>query len=1004
LSDDIRGGSAWSHLWETFHAVRAVEPSARAALLDQLCAGDLRLKTELEQLLEADQVPASPMDRSPLVAVGSDEEPHVMTVLPGTVLCGRFEIVRLIGQGGMGSVYEALDRSLGGRVALKTLLPRLAGDDRALKRFYREIDLARQVTHPNVCRLFDLFEHRESGHEIVFVTMELLRGETLAERLRRERLSAAEALDVARQIAAALGAAHACGIVHRDLKPANVILTPENGASRAVVTDFGLALRPDATAMSAARVTRSGQLFGTPAYMAPEQLLDGPISPATDLYAFGVLLYEMITGSVPFESDSPFSAAIKRLHGSVPSPREITPGIDEAWERTIVTCLEHDSRDRFQSAAEIIASLSGDRSVSRATLRRGKRVTIWLAACGAAALIAAGAWWITRDSSSANAVALRLDADDWLMIGALENGTREPVFEGSIEYLTERELAQSGVINVASRERIADVLRLMKRGPQTTIDRELAREIALRDGSIHALLIPRIERLGATYVVGLDLIDIRTGNRVATFTSKAKTHDEVMEALSTSARKVRTALGARPRAERDGGPLESVTTPSLRALQLFSEADRIIVFDDNAAAEKLLRAAIEEDPDFASAYMHLAFAMRNQRKAGTEYLAHAGRAASLSGSVSERERLFIIGSDALLREKLAEAISHYQKLVERYPDHFWGTSNLGSILKFRLGRPRDAAPYRIRLAELRPNEFASNFAAAESLYAWSDKPGEARHYFERATELISPIDEEKMTEAVTWSRLHRAHMAWLAGDVKTTLEELELWTARARAMRGLHADMLLEHIALFELALGRLGRAEAIAAMAGEPVSQARISAHLAFWRGDCRKVREGFVVLLKEPKARPPNFDLFRMAQCGMTEPVERLVSPRPDSPDRKILLGIAALHAGRGREATALIDDGLRSYSDVGGRSVSHYLAATEALARLYEEAREPDRSIAVIETASRHRAATFFSGKAEWLAMRRRLARLYRAGGREADAAVIDAEITKLTLPPPVTSPSF
>jgi serine/threonine protein kinase len=392
LSADLHDGSRWNRVWATFHAAREAKPSARAALLDELCGTDAELRAEVEQLLGAGQVPSTPLDRKPIVLIDSEQEQTPPTLQAGMLLCGRFEIVGLIGQGGMGSVYEALDRSLGARVALKTVLPRASTDAHARRRFYREIDLARQVTHPNVCRIFDLFEHRdESGEEIAFVTMEFLRGETLSDRLRRERVSIPEALEIARQVAAALDAAHASGIVHRDLKPANVILTQGNGSSRVVVTDFGLALRTGVVA-SGARVTGSGQLFGTPAYMAPEQLLDGEISSATDVYAFGLLLYEMITGSAPFLSDSPMSAAMKRLQGTV--PWKLAPNIDQSWEHTILRCLERDPRDRFQSASQVMESLQGG-----ASHRQPKRVR-WLVAALMLAVLGSVALWLRSGRSS----------------------------------------------------------------------------------------------------------------------------------------------------------------------------------------------------------------------------------------------------------------------------------------------------------------------------------------------------------------------------------------------------------------------------------------------------------------------------------------------------------------------------------------------------------------------------------------------------------------------------
>ncbi|NTV80297.1 MAG: serine/threonine protein kinase, partial [Candidatus Aminicenantes bacterium] len=229
---------------------------------------------------------------------------------------------RFIARGGMGEVYEAEDLELRESVALKTVRAEIAADSRALERFKTEVHLARKVTHPSACRIFDVFHHRDEsagpgGPDVTFLSMELLRGETLASRLARAgRLAPGEALPLVEQMAGALEAAHRAGVIHRDFKSANVMLTPRGTGSaeiRAVVTDFGLARRNPVVDASVASETLTGAVAGTPAYMAPEQIEGGPITAATDIYALGVVMYEMLTGKQPFEGDTPVAGMVKRL-------------------------------------------------------------------------------------------------------------------------------------------------------------------------------------------------------------------------------------------------------------------------------------------------------------------------------------------------------------------------------------------------------------------------------------------------------------------------------------------------------------------------------------------------------------------------------------------------------------------------------------------------------------------------------------------------------------------
>lgn len=286
---------------------------------------------------------------------------------PGDVLAERYRVLRFLAEGGMGEVYEVQDQELGGRLAAKTVRAEVAADPTALERFRREIQLARRVTHPNVCRMFDVAYHRPdpTAAGTIFLTMELLLGPTLAERIAAGPMSPEAALPIIRQIAAALDAAHEAGIVHRDLKPANVVLVPgqtpgKEDLVRAVVTDFGLAridTANSAAAEASMTMTAAGFFIGTPAYVAPEQIEGGAVTAATDVYAFGVVMFEMLTGKVPFLGETAIATAVKRLQQPAPSPRLHAAALDARWEAAILRCLERRPEDRFSRAGDLVAAL-----------------------------------------------------------------------------------------------------------------------------------------------------------------------------------------------------------------------------------------------------------------------------------------------------------------------------------------------------------------------------------------------------------------------------------------------------------------------------------------------------------------------------------------------------------------------------------------------------------------------------------------------------------------------
>jgi tetratricopeptide (TPR) repeat protein len=371
----------WKTINEIFHAALEVSSSERDAFLSSAADGDTELKAEVEVLLKADSDAGSYIE-SPLMA------PITFSAVPlkrGDVLCGRFRIVRALAEGGMGQVFEAFDSELAVPIALKVIKPEIATNAEALARFRQEVRLARRITHPNICRTFDIERDARTAdpiqgtrQDVIFLTMEFLKGETLSARIGRTGpVPLDEALSIARQVGNALAAACSFGVIHRDIKPSNIMLVPESTSSdcqtRAVVTDFGLARLDTLTSSgSSSPFSDAARPVGTLAYMAPEQLEGKQVTSATDIYAFGLVLFEMVTGHRAFPSDNFLTGITQRLKGAVPNPGAIVPDLPEAWRRAIEGCLRIEANERFKSAAEVIAVLEG-RKVRRSPILAGTR-------------------------------------------------------------------------------------------------------------------------------------------------------------------------------------------------------------------------------------------------------------------------------------------------------------------------------------------------------------------------------------------------------------------------------------------------------------------------------------------------------------------------------------------------------------------------------------------------------------------------------------------------------
>ena len=650
------------------------------------------------------------------------------------ILAGRFRILRFVARGGMGEVYEAEDLELNERVALKTVRFEMAEDERTVERFKREIQLARKVTHASVCRTFDVFRHADAnadpegaGRDTLVVSMEFLRGTTLARQITLDgRLQPVFALPIVEQMAAGLEAAHAAGVIHRDFKCANVILVPSPGSPggfRAVITDFGLA---HAVTGNMASLTGSLDVVGTPAYMAPEQLEGKEITPATDTYALGVVMYEMLTGQVPFQGSTVISTALKRLTEPAPSPRTIVEDIDPRWEAVILRCLERDPAKRFAATLDVAEAL------------RGREVSQPIAVPEAAR----PKKYLTAGIFAALAV---LSAVIYFAISRRETNIPNPVQRPATTAATTRQsVAILGFQNMSGRAELALLSDELTDGLWSQLDVEKIRFIPpgrvddmRRDLGIKEVKqdpgkeqLQRIAKyLGAdvivtgSYRVSPQKPGERAGDRIEWNVHMLRTADnesmgsipeeglasEVNKLTARPGKFIRDRLGITLSIQEEAR-LNSSFSTNAEALQNFAAAREKLRQFDLQSAIKLLTKSVEADPKFAQPHVELAGAWSDlgfETRARQE----AEKALALSANMSVEGKGLVTGRVYETQHDWPKAIEQYASLWTLYKDN----PEYGLLLAKSQASAGKAAQALTTVSEVRKLKLASQLAAQADL-------------------------------------------------------------------------------------------------------------------------------------------------------------------------------------------------------------------------------------------------------------------------------------------------